>query len=191
MNMTTNVLETIDVSVPVSTAYNQWTQFESFPRFMEGVEQIDQVTPTRTHWVTRIAGVRREFDAEITEQRPDERVAWRTDQGTHQAGAVTFHRIDDRTTRVTLQLDHEPEGLVEKAGDALGIVQQRIKGDLKKFKTFIESRGREEGAWRGEVGRSPQTGAKAQRATDDARAQTADIETGGVQGPGGRVPPPA
>jgi uncharacterized membrane protein len=191
MNMTTNVLETIDVSVPVSTAYNQWTQFESFPRFMEGVEHIEQVTPVRTHWVTRIAGVQREFDAEITEQRPDERVAWRTDQGTHQAGVVTFHRIDDRTTRVTLQLDHDPEGLVEKAGDALGIVQQRIKGDLKKFKTFIESRGREEGAWRGEVGRSPQTGAQAQRATDEARAQTADIETGGVQGPGGRIPPPA
>jgi uncharacterized membrane protein len=156
--MTTNVVQTVDVAVPVSTAYNQWTQFETFPKFMEGVERIEQVTPTRTHWVTKIAGVQREFDAEITEQRPDERVAWRTDHGTHQAGVVTFHRIDDRRTRVTLQLEHEPEGVVEKAGDALGIVQRRVKGDLEHFKEFIEARGHEEGAWRGEVGRSPQTG---------------------------------
>jgi uncharacterized membrane protein len=156
--MTTNVVQTVDVAVPVSTAYNQWTQFETFPKFMEGVERIEQVTPTRTHWVTKIAGVKREFDAEITEQHPDERVAWRTDQGTHQAGVVTFHRLDDEHTRVTLQLEHEPEGIVEKAADALGIVQRRVKGDLEHFKEFIESRGREEGGWRGEVGRSPQTG---------------------------------
>jgi uncharacterized membrane protein len=154
--MTTNVVQSIDVAVPVSTAYNQWTQFESFPRFMEGVERIDQLTPTRTHWVTKIAGVERQFDAEITEQHPDERVAWRTDNGTHQAGVVTFHRLDEARTRVTLQLDHDPEGLVEKAGDALGIVQGRVKGDLANFKEYIESRGREEGGWRGDVGSSPQ-----------------------------------
>jgi uncharacterized membrane protein len=154
--MTTNVVQSIDVAVPVSTAYNQWTQFESFPRFMEGVERIDQLTATRTHWVTKIAGVERRFDAEITEQHPDERVAWRTDKGTHQAGVVTFHRLDDAHTRVTLQLDHDPEGLVEKAGDALGIVQGRVKGDLANFKQYIESRGQEEGGWRGDVGRSPQ-----------------------------------
>ena len=157
-NMTTNVVQSIDVAVPVSTAYNQWTQFESFPRFMEGVERIEQLTPTRTHWVTRIAGVEREFDAEITEQHPDERVAWRTENGTHQAGVVTFHRLDEEKTRVTLQLDHEPAGVAEKVGDALGIVQSRIKGDLANFKEFIESRGREEGGWRGDVGRSPQPG---------------------------------
>jgi uncharacterized membrane protein len=156
--MTTNVVQTVDVAVPVSTAYNQWTQFETFPKFMEGVERIEQMTPTRTHWVTKIAGVQREFDAEITEQHPDERVAWRTDHGTHQAGVVTFHRLDDKHTRVTLQLEHEPEGIVEKAGDALGIVQRRVKGDLEHFKEFIESRGREEGGWRGDVGRSPQSG---------------------------------
>ena len=150
------IQKSVEVDVPVSTAYNQWTQFESFPEFMEGVERIEQVTPTRTHWVTKIAGVQREFDAEITEQHPDERVAWRTDQGTHQAGVVTFHRLDEQHTRVTLQLEHEPEGIVEKAGDALGIVQRRVKGDLEHFKEFIESRGREEGGWRGEVGRSPQ-----------------------------------
>ena len=155
--MTTNVLHSVDVKVPVGTAYNQWTQFESFPRFMEGVERIDQLTPTRTHWVTKIAGVEREFDAEITEQHPDERVAWTTENGTHQAGVVTFHRIDDATTRVTLQLDHDPQGLVEKAGDALGIIQRRVKGDLANFKEYIESRGVEEGAWRGDVQAPPQS----------------------------------
>jgi uncharacterized membrane protein len=158
LDMTTNVVETIDVAVPVSTAYNQWTQFESFPKFMDGVERIDQVSATRTHWLTKIAGVQREFDAEITEQQPDERIAWTTENGTHQAGVVTFHRLDEATTRVTLQLDHEPEGFVEKAGDALGIVQRRIKGDLKNFKQFIEDRGTAEGGWRDDVPRSPQIG---------------------------------
>ncbi len=108
--------------------------------------------------VTKIAGVEREFDAEITEQHPDERVAWTTEEGTHQAGVVTFHRIDDGTTRVTLQLDHDPQGFLEKAGDALGIVKHRIKGDLKNFKEFIESRGTEEAGWRGDVDAAPQSG---------------------------------
>ena len=156
--MTTQVLHTVDVAVPVSTAYDQWTQFESFPRFMDGVERIDQVGPTRTHWVTRVGGVTREFDAEITEQHPDERVAWTTVDGTHQAGAGTFHRLDDRTTRVTLQLDHDPQGFVEKAGDALGVVQRRVKGDLENFKSYIEKRGTAEGGWREDVTRPPQTG---------------------------------
>jgi uncharacterized membrane protein len=154
--MATNVLDSIDVDVPVSTAYNQWTQFESFPKFMEGVERIEQTSPTTTHWVTRIAGVQREFDAEITEQHPDERVAWTTTNGTHQSGVVTFHRISDATTRVTLQLDHDPQGVVEVVGDALGIVQRRIKGDLAKFKSYIEARGHEDGAWRGDVDAPPQ-----------------------------------
>ena len=157
-DMTTNVLESIDVDVPVRTAYNQWTQFESFPQFMEGVERIDQLTETKTHWVTKIAGVSREFDAETTEQHPDERVAWTTVNGTHQAGVVTFHRIGDNMTRVTLQLDHDPQGFLEKAGDALGIIQRRVKGDLKNFKQFIESRGVEEGSWRGDVQAPPQSG---------------------------------
>lgn len=154
--MTTNVQESIDVHVPVRTAYDQWTQFESFPKFMSGVERIEQITPTRTHWVTKIAGVKREFDAEITEQHPDERIAWTAQQGSHQAGVVTFHRLDNENTRVTLQMEHEPEGLVEKAGDALGIVQTRIKGDLKNFKEFIESQGAQEGGWRGDVESPPQ-----------------------------------
>lgn len=163
--MATNVQHSVDVTVPVTTAYNQWTQFETFPQFMDGVERIEQITPTRTHWTTKIAGVAREFDAEITEQHPDERVAWTTENGTHQAGVVTFHRLDDATTRVTLQLDHDPEGFVEKAGDALGIVSRRVKGDMENFKTFIEARGHEEGAWRGDVAAAPQRPA----APDDAR----------------------
>ena len=148
------VTEFVDVNVPVRTAYNQWTQFEEFPQFMEGVSEIRQLDDTHTHWKTEIAGVKREFDAEITEQLPDERVAWHATGGEKQAGVVTFHRIDDAHTRVTVQMDFEPQGLVENAGDKLGIVDRRVKGDLKRFKEFIEQRGGvETGAWRGEVDR--------------------------------------
>jgi uncharacterized membrane protein len=145
------VEQSIDVEVPVRTAYDQWTQFESFPQFMEGVERIEQLTDTRTHWVTKVGGVTREFDAEITEQHPDERVAWRAVDGPQHAGVVTFHRLDAGATRVMLQMDVEPEGVVEKVGDALGAVKRRTKGDLERFKAFIEDRGSETGAWRGEV----------------------------------------
>jgi uncharacterized membrane protein len=147
----TTIEKSVDVHVPVSTAYNQWTQFESFPAFMDGVERIQQLTPTRTHWTTKIGGVQREFDAEITEQHPDERVAWCSTDGPRQAGVVTFHRLDTETTRVHLQMEYEPESLTEKAGTALGVVQHRIDGDLKRFKEFIEDRGAETGAWRGDV----------------------------------------
>jgi uncharacterized membrane protein len=154
----TSVQDSVDVAVPVTTAYNQWTQFESFPEFMSGVEEVRQVTDTRTHWKTKIGGVEREFDAEITEQHPDERIAWRALEGVRQAGVVTFHRLDERHTRVSLQLEFEPEGVTEKAGAALGVVGQRVKGDLNKFKQFIESQGQETGAWRGDVARPPQAG---------------------------------
>ena len=143
--------ESIEVNVPVTTAYNQWTQFEEFPHFMEGVAEIRQLSDTRMHWKTRIAGVEREFDAEVTEQHPDHRIAWRSVEGTQHAGVVTFHRISDEVTRIMLQLDSEPEGAVEKVGDALGILKRRVKGDLNRFKEMIESRGAETGAWRGEV----------------------------------------
>ncbi|MFD0484491.1 SRPBCC family protein [Kineococcus sp. GCM10028916] len=146
-----SVIETVDVSVPVHTAYNQWTQFESFPEFMGGVERITQTDSTHTHWVTKIAGVEREFDAEITEQHPDERVAWKSVDGKEHAGVVTFHRLGDNETRVTVQLDWETEGLIEKAGAAIGADDRQIKADLKRFKAFIESRGGETGAWRGDV----------------------------------------
>ena len=148
------ITESVDVGVDVSTAYNQWTQFESFPQFMEGVEEIRQIDDTHTHWVTSIAGVTREFDATITEQNPDERVAWCSDEGPNHAGVITFHRLDDTTTRVTAQMDIEPEGFAENAADKLGILDRRVKGDMRRFKEFIESRGgRETGAWRGEVER--------------------------------------
>ena len=145
------VEQSIDVEVPVRTAYDQWTQFRSFPEFMEGVERIDQLSDTRTHWVTKVGGVTREFDAEITEQHPDERVAWRSVDGPQHAGVVTFHRLDQDSTRVMLQMDVEPEGVVEKVGDALGVVKRRAKGDLERFKAFIEEQGTETGQWRGEV----------------------------------------
>jgi len=148
------VTESVDVAVPVRAAYDQWTQFEEFPRFMEGVTSIKQVSDTMTHWSTEVAGVKREFDARITEQLPDERVAWTSVDGAKQAGVVTFHRLDAANTRVTVQMDFEPEGLVETAGDKLGVVDRRVKGDMKRFKEFMESRGGDEtGAWRGQVDR--------------------------------------
>ena len=146
-----NIEQSIDVDVPVTTAYNQWTQFESFPHFMGGVESITQVNETLTHWKTKIAGVEREFDAEITEQHPDERVAWKSIDGKTHAGVVTFHRLSENTTRVMVQIDWETESLVEKVGAAVGADDAQVKGDLKRFKEFIESRGAETGAWRGDV----------------------------------------
>jgi uncharacterized membrane protein len=148
-----NATKYVDVSVPLRTAYNQWTQFEEFPRFMEGVKSVSQLDDKRLHWHAEIAGKDEQWDAKITEQRPDERVAWTSTTGAKNAGVVTFHRIDDSTTRVTLQLDYEPEGVVENVGSALGFVDRRVEGDLKRFKEFIESRGAETGAWRGEVDR--------------------------------------
>ena len=146
-----SVVESIDVNVPVRTAYDQWTQFEEFPKFMEGVKAVEQLDDTHLHWKAEIAGQQKDWDAEITEQHPDERVAWRSTSGAHNAGVVTFHRLDEGTTRVTLQLDAEPEGAVESVGTALGFLERRVKGDLERFKEFIERRGVETGAWRGEV----------------------------------------
>ena len=146
-----NIEQSIDVDVPVRTAYDQWTQFESFPQFMGGVESVTQLTDTLTHWKTSIGGVEREFDAEISEQHPDERVAWHSVDGKTHAGVVTFHRLSDTTTRLMVQIDWETEGLREKLGAALGADDLQIKADLKRFKEFIESRGTETGAWRGEV----------------------------------------
>ncbi|EWC61526.1 Immediate-early protein [Actinokineospora spheciospongiae] len=151
------ITESVDVTVPVTTAYNQWTQFESFPHFMEGVERIDQPDDRHTHWVTKIGGVTREFDATITEQIPDERVAWKSDSGPDHAGVITFHRLDERTTRVTAQMDIDPEGFAENVADKLGLIDSRVKADMKRFKGFIEERGgKETGAWRGEVERPGQ-----------------------------------
>ena len=147
------VTKSVDVAVPVRTAYNQWTQFEEFPRFMEGVQEVRQLDDRTTHWRTEIAGVKREFDARITEQLPDERVAWTSTGGTKQSGVVTFHRLDAEHTRVTAQMEYEPDGMLEKAGDKLNFVDRQVEGDLKRFKEFIEGRTVETGGWRGEVDR--------------------------------------
>ncbi len=152
------ILESIDVDVPVRTAYDQWTQFEEFPMFMDGVESIRQIDDTHLEWTASIAGVRKHWRAEITEQTPDQRIAWNATDGAENAGVVTFHRLDDRKSRVTLQLDVEPEGPLESAGDALGFVQRSATGDLQRFKAFIEERGTATGAWRGEVEQNDVTG---------------------------------
>jgi uncharacterized membrane protein len=144
--------KTIEVGVPVRTAYDQWTQFEEFPNFMEGVESVRQVDDTHLHWKAEIGGVTREWDAEIVDQTPDERITWRTLQGTQNDGTVSFAPAEmGSSTRVTLRVDYEPEGVVEKTGDLLNIVDRRVQGDLERFKSFIESRGSETGGWRGEV----------------------------------------
>jgi uncharacterized membrane protein len=145
------VEKSVDVNVPVSTAYNQWTQFEDFPRFMEGVKSVTQTDDTHLHWVAEVGGKEKEWDAEITEQTPDQRVAWNSTSGARNAGVVTFHRLDDNTTRVTLQMDVDPEGIVENVGDFFGVLDGRVEGDMERFKEFVESRGTETGAWRGEV----------------------------------------
>jgi uncharacterized membrane protein len=149
-----SVTESVDVAVPVRKAYDQWTQFEDFPQFMEGVEEIRQVDDTMTHWRVKMAGVTREFDAKITEQLPDERVAWASVGGPKQAGVVTFHRLDADHTRVTAQMEFSPEGMTESIGDKAGVVTHRVKGDLDRFRAFIEGRGEPTGAWRGEVHRT-------------------------------------
>ncbi|OFJ53116.1 SRPBCC family protein [Mycolicibacterium grossiae] len=146
----------VDVDRPIDVVYNQWTQFESFPQFMEGVERIDQRDDTHTHWVIKVGGVTREFDATITEQHPEERVAWKSDSGPDHAGVVTFHRLADDKTRVTTQMDVDPEGFVENVADKLGVVKARVKGDLDRFKEFIERQSSETGAWRGDVSRPDQ-----------------------------------
>ena len=144
-------MEAVDVNVPVRTAYDQWTQFETFPTFMEGVKSVRQVDDTTLEWVADVAGREKRWTAKITEQEPDQRIAWTSIDGAPNAGVVTFHRIDDGTSRVTLQVDVEPEGPVENVGDALGLVSHRIKGDMERFKDYIEMRRSETGAWRGRV----------------------------------------
>ncbi|MBN9141374.1 MAG: SRPBCC family protein [Micrococcales bacterium] len=148
------ITESIDVDVPVTTAYNQWTQFETLPEFLDEVEQIVQRDDTHLHWVVNVGGAEREFDAEITEQHPDERVAWKSVGGDAQhAGVVTFHKLSDTSSRVTVQLDWEPEGMLETLGSLVGAGSHAVRKDLKNFKEFIENAGHETGAWRGDVPR--------------------------------------
>ncbi len=145
------ITESIDVAVPATTAYNQWTQFEEFPRFMEGVQSVQQLDDTHLRWIAEIGGKHEEWEAEIIERHPDERVAWKAIGVKGNAGVVTFHRLNDEETRVTVQMDWQPEGVIEHVGTALGLDDRQVAKDLGRFKERIESRGRESGAWRGEV----------------------------------------
>jgi uncharacterized membrane protein len=146
-----SITESVDVEVPVRTAYDQWTQFEEFPRFMEGVKSVDQIDAAHLRWVAEIGGKQHAWTAEITEQRPDERVAWKTIDGHGNAGVVTFHRLGPGETRVTVQMDHETDGMMEELGSALGMDSRRVQGDLERFKDLVEGRGVPTGAWRGEI----------------------------------------
>ncbi len=150
------VEQSIEVNVPVRVAYNQWTQFESFPSFMEGVKEVRQLDDKHLHWRAEISGREHEWDAEIDEQIPDKRIAWHSTSGAANGGVVTFHYIDDDTCRVSLQLEYEPEGALEKAGDLAGVLDRQVRGDLERFRDFIESRGIETGAWRGTIEDHPE-----------------------------------
>lgn len=152
------VEKSIVVNVPVNTAYNQWTQFEEFPQFMEGIEEVRQLDDKRLYWRANIAGKNVEWEAEIGEQKPDKHISWRSTTGAHNAGAVGFMEEGSDQTRVTLRLEYEPEGFFENVGSALGFVDNRVQGDLERFKTFIESRSSETGAWRGEIHNSQTQG---------------------------------
>jgi uncharacterized membrane protein len=149
--MTTKVEKSVDVDVPVRTAYNQWTQFEEFPEFMGGVKEVRQQGDKNLHWVAEIGGVEREWDATILRQVPDQEIAWAATSGATNAGAVSFTPLGQDRTTIRLSLEFEPEGFVENVGDKLGIVDRQAEADLSRFKTFIENRGAESGAWRGEV----------------------------------------
>jgi carbon monoxide dehydrogenase subunit G len=182
--VTTHVERSIEVDVPVRTVYDQWTQFEDFPRFMGGVQQVRQVGDTLTHWVAEIAGVRREWDAEILEQVPDQKVAWAATTGATNAGTVYFDAVGADRTRVRLTLDYEPEGIVEKIGDVLDVVERQAVADLDRFKQFIEARGSATGGWRGNVDDTgaPLVGADAAAAGGVAAA---DVAAAGVHRDGG------
>jgi uncharacterized membrane protein len=146
-----SIRESIDVEVPISVAYDQWTQFEEFPHFMEGVEYVNQIDDLRLHWRAEIGGKTVEWDAEITDQVPDRKVAWRSITGARNAGVVSFSPLSESSCRITLDLDYEPEGFIEKVGDLFGMVRRRAKGDLERFREFIQKRGSETGAWRGTI----------------------------------------
>jgi len=143
--------KSVEVDAPLQAVYNQWTQFEEFPRFMQGVEEVRQLSDTRLFWKAEIWGKAAEWEAEIFEQVPDQRIAWRSVTGHPNAGAVSFQSLGEGRTRVTLTMSYEPLGALEKIADALGIVTARVEGDLQRFREFIEERGRATGAWRGEV----------------------------------------
>jgi len=149
--MTSKIENSVDVRVPVTTAYNQWTQFEEFPRFMRHVESVQQIDDRRLHWRVRLGGKVREFNAEIVEQIPDRRIAWRSIDGARHRGVVTFHRLDTAKCRVMLQMEYDPEGLLERVGTLAGVPELEIEKDMSRFAEFVEKRQTETGAWRGTI----------------------------------------
>ena len=179
-----SITQSIDVAVPVRVAYDQWTQFESFPQFMEGVDEVRQLDDTHLHWVADVGGNTEEWDAEITEQEPDMRIAWTSTTGARNAGVVTFHRLSDEQTRVTLQMEWEPQGILQQAGDKLGFDERRVKGDLERFKDFIEERGTATGAWRGRVEGGSSSGGGTGGTTQGGWTGSSDL--GGSTGGSGR-----
>lgn len=148
----------IEVHAPIRQVYDQWTQFEQFPHFMEGVEQVTQLDNKHLHWKASVGGKQQEWDAEITEQLPDQRIAWRSTSGDPNAGVVTFHRLSDDATQVMLQLEYEPRGAVEKTGSALGFLDRQVKSDLERFKDLIERTQEASGGWRGTIEDHPEIG---------------------------------
>lgn len=155
-----HIEKSIEVDAPLKNVYNQWTQFQEFPKFMQGIEQVQQLDNKRLHWVAEIGGKRKEWDAEIFEQVPDQKIAWRSTSGAANAGIVSFQPVAANRTQVTVRMEYEPEGAIEHLGAAMGAVGTRIEGDLKRFRDFIQSRIKETGAWRGEIhgGRVESTG---------------------------------
>ena len=177
--MTTQVSRSVMVNVPVSRAYNQWTQFEEFPRFMGGVQSVTQLDDDRLDWVAEIAGVRRQWQAKILEQVPDRKVAWAATEGATNAGSVTFEDLGGDQTSVSLFLEYEPEGIVEKVGDAVHLIERQAQADLDRFKEFIESEQYATGAWRGSVDSGRHVGTPGVEAAADSRG---DDGKAGVSG---------
>jgi uncharacterized membrane protein len=170
-----SIEKSIEVNVPLRTAYDQWTQFEEFPRFMEGITKVTQHGDKQVYWHANIGGVEKEWDSVITEQTPDQRISWRSTTGAQNDGTVSFRPLGDASTEVMLHLDYEPEGIVENIGDALGIVERRVEGDLQRFKEFIEQRGVESGGWRGEIHNEQVTQGDDPYAANRARAIGSDV----------------
>ncbi len=146
-----HIEKSVDVNAPLNAVYNQWTQFEDFPEFMEGVVEVRQLDEKRLHWRARVGGHEKEWDAEIFEQTPDERIAWRSVSGAMNSGQITFQSLGPNETRVNAKINYDPQGVLENIGGALGIMGGYVQGNLNRFKHFIEARGAETGSWRGEI----------------------------------------
>lgn len=182
------VEKTIEVDVPVRTVYNQWTQFESFPQFMDGVEEVRQLDDRRLHWRAKIAGKEEQWDATIREQVPDEKIIWMATSGAENAGMVTFDNLGEARTRVHLEMSYDPEGFVESIGDALGFMSRRVEGDLERFKDFIEARSQATGEWRGTIENPDVPGGHTRGDTTAEPSGKGSGQHGNIEGPGGAAP---